>query len=145
MSRHPLSVAFLLHIALEAPIAIQGIWAPQGLPFMEMNNTTLVMLKLYAGMSLAMSIVSFLCFTLPEFLPGKRAFVIGLLIYHSICSTILIQAPRFIPHSFGNFFESYNFTPEVLWGCLHGFTSMVFAFWWQSTIGTGQAQVAKAK
>ena len=42
-----------------------------------------------------------------EFLPGKRALAIGLCIYHSIASTILYQAPRFIPYSLGPAFESY--------------------------------------
>jgi hypothetical protein len=45
--------------------------------------------------------------TLKEFLPGKRAFTIGLVIYHSVCSTVLLQAPRFIPHSFGEVFERW--------------------------------------
>lgn len=39
------SAVFLLHIAVEIPIAIQGLWAPAQLPFLELNNTTLVMLK----------------------------------------------------------------------------------------------------
>lgn len=36
---------FLLHIALEAPLAIQGMFSPQGLPFLDMTNSTLVILK----------------------------------------------------------------------------------------------------
>jgi hypothetical protein len=42
----------------------------------------------------------------PEFLPGKRALAIGLCVYHSILSTILFQAPRFIPFTLGSFFET---------------------------------------
>jgi hypothetical protein len=42
----------------------------------------------------------------PEFLPGKRALAIGLCVYHSILSTILFQAPRFIPFTLGPFFEA---------------------------------------
>ena len=34
-----------MHIALEIPLAIQGVWSPANLPFLELNNTTLVMLK----------------------------------------------------------------------------------------------------
>ena len=41
-----------------------------------------------------------------EFLPGKRALAIGLCIYHVTCSTILFNAPRFIPHSLGPLAES---------------------------------------
>ncbi len=43
---------------------------------------------------------------IPEFLPGKRALAIGLCVYHSVVSTILFQAPRFIPYSLGAFFEA---------------------------------------
>ena len=42
----------------------------------------------------------------PEFLPGKRALAIALCVYHTVASTILYQAPRFIPHTFGAWFES---------------------------------------
>jgi hypothetical protein len=42
-----------------------------------------------------------------EFMPGKRALAIGLCIYHSVASTILFQAPRFIPYSFGPFMEQW--------------------------------------
>lgn len=41
-----------------------------------------------------------------EFLPGKRALAIGLCVYHSVLSTVLYQAPRFIPFSFGPIFEA---------------------------------------
>lgn len=30
---------------MEAPLAIQGIWAPHTLPFLQLNNTTVVVLK----------------------------------------------------------------------------------------------------
>ncbi|CAK5262148.1 unnamed protein product [Mycena citricolor] len=104
-ARSPLSVVFLLHIALEIPLAIQGVWSPASLPFLQMNNTTLVVVKLYSALVFATCGVSLLCFGLPEFLPGKRALAIGLCIYHTICSTILYQAPRFIPMSLGAFAE----------------------------------------
>ena len=59
------SVVFLLHIALESPIAIQGIWSPSALPFLDLNNTTVVLLKLYSALVTATCISSFLCFSLP--------------------------------------------------------------------------------
>ena len=43
--QHISSSVFLLHIAMEAPVAIQGIWAPHTLPFLQLNNTTVVVLK----------------------------------------------------------------------------------------------------
>lgn len=42
-----------------------------------------------------------------EFLPGKRAFAIGLCVYHSTVSTVLFNSPRFIPYSLGPLAESY--------------------------------------
>ncbi|KII87597.1 hypothetical protein PLICRDRAFT_162334 [Plicaturopsis crispa FD-325 SS-3] len=133
-ARSPLSVVFLLHVALEIPLAIQGLWSPASLPFLQLNNTTLVILKLYAALVAGSCATAFLCFSLPEFLPGKRAFAIGLCLYHSVCSTILIQTPRFIPHSFGPLLESFKFTPEILWGGLHGVLSLAFLAWWQGTV-----------
>lgn len=39
------SAVFLLHALLEAPLIVQGFWFPQSLPFLGMNNTTLVLVK----------------------------------------------------------------------------------------------------
>ena len=39
------SIIFLLHIALEAPLAIMGLLSPLSLPFIQLTNTTLVLLK----------------------------------------------------------------------------------------------------
>ncbi|KLO09012.1 hypothetical protein SCHPADRAFT_943973 [Schizopora paradoxa] len=133
--RSPLSAVFLLHIAVEIPIAIQGLWSPAALPFLELNNTTLVMLKLYAALSLGSCVLALLCHSLAEFLPGKRAAAIGLTVYHCVASTILFQAPRFIPFSLGDLAESFKITPELVWGTIHGVLSLGFVFWWQSTVG----------
>ncbi|KAG1745232.1 hypothetical protein EDB19DRAFT_477672 [Suillus lakei] len=150
-ARSPLSAVFLLHIALEAPLALQAFWSPQSLPFLQMNNTTVVMLKvclysrfitrvvadftqLYAALVTGSCITAFLAYPLPEFLPGKRALAIGFCIYHSVVSTILFQTPRFIPHTLGPFFESVNLTPEVLWGTFHGVLGLGMVVWWQATL-----------
>ncbi|KAG2156806.1 uncharacterized protein EDB93DRAFT_1125727 [Suillus bovinus] len=133
-ARSPLSAIFLLHIALEAPLALQAFWSPQSLPFLQMNNTTLVMLKLYAALVTGSCITAFLAYPLPEFLPGKRALAIGFCVYHSVVSTILFQTPRFIPHTLGPFFESVNLTPEVVWGTFHGVLGLGMVVWWQATL-----------
>ncbi|KIM37226.1 hypothetical protein M413DRAFT_448718 [Hebeloma cylindrosporum] len=140
--RSPLSAIFLVHIALEIPVAIQGIWSPTNLPFLQLNNTAVAILKLYSSLVLASCITSLLCFNLPEFLPGKRALAIGLCVYHSICSTILYNAPRFIPYSFGPFFEQYRVTPELVWGTMHGLVGLGMVIWWQATVHL--AQMARA-
>lgn len=105
-------------------------------------------------MSLSTCLISLLCFPLPDFLPGKRALAMGLCVYHSVASTVLFQAPRFIPHSFGPLAEQlsviwrsiivvssvfmvyfrYKITPEILWGTLHGFAGLGMVVWWQATV-----------
>ncbi|KIJ37001.1 hypothetical protein M422DRAFT_211924 [Sphaerobolus stellatus SS14] len=137
--RSPLSVVYLLHIALEAPIALQGLWAGQSLPFQDMNNTSLLILKLYSALLTSSCVVAFLAFSLPEFLPGKRATAIGFMMYHCIAASILWSAPRFIPHSFGTLAESIKITPEILWSGLHGILSFAFGIWWQGTLGFARA------
>ncbi|KIK95576.1 hypothetical protein PAXRUDRAFT_826878 [Paxillus rubicundulus Ve08.2h10] len=132
--RSPLSAVFLLHVALEAPIVVQTFLSPTSLPFMQMTNTTLVLLKLYAAISAATCLASVLLFPLPEFLPGKRALAIAFCVYHSIASTILFQAPRFIPHTFGAWFEAMKIIPENVWGTLHGLLGLAMVVWWQLTL-----------
>ncbi|KAI1788656.1 hypothetical protein LXA43DRAFT_630475 [Ganoderma leucocontextum] len=145
--RHPMSVIFLLHIALDVPMAIQGLWSPLGLPFLQLNNTTVVFIKLYAALVAGTCVASLLCFSLPEFLPGKRALAIALCIYHVTCSTVLFNAPRFIPTTLGAFAESFKATPEIVWGTLHGFVGLGFAVWWQATVqlAAAMAQLQKAQ
>ncbi|KAI0631014.1 hypothetical protein C8Q77DRAFT_1130647 [Trametes polyzona] len=141
----PFSVVFLLHIALDVPMAVQGLWSPFKLPFLQLNNTAIVFIKLYAALVTGTCIAALLCFGLPEFLPGKRALAIALCIYHVTCSTVLFNAPRFIPHSFGPLAESYRATPEVIWGTLHGLVGLGFAFWWQATVQLAAAMAKAAK
>lgn len=140
--RHPFSVIFLLHIALDIPVAIQGLFSPAALPFIQLNNTALVFIKLYGALAAGMCVAALLAFGLPEFLPGKRAIAIGLCLYHVTCSTILYNAPRFIPMSLGDAAESLKATPENIWATLHGFIGLGFAIWWQVTVGMAQ-QVRK--
>jgi len=141
--RHPLSVVFLLHIGLEVPMAIIGLWSPASLPFIQLTNTTLVFLKMYSALVAGLCLAALLCFSLPEFLPGKRALGMALCFYHVTCSTILFNAPRFIPHTFGPFAESRRVTPEIVWGTMHGIVGLTLAAWWQATVH--MAQMARAK
>ncbi|EPS93417.1 hypothetical protein FOMPIDRAFT_128498 [Fomitopsis schrenkii] len=142
---HPLSVVFLLHIALEAPVAILGLMSPLSLPFIQLTNTTLVLMKMYSALVAGLCIAALLVFALPEFLPGKRALGMALCFYHVTCSTILFNAPRFIPHTFGAFAESRRATPEVVWGTFHGIVGLTLAIWWQSTLRIAAAARPKTQ
>ena len=42
------SAVFLIHVALEAPLVVQTFLSPTSLPFMQMTNTTIVLLKVRA-------------------------------------------------------------------------------------------------
>ncbi|KAL6300393.1 hypothetical protein BKA93DRAFT_740564 [Sparassis latifolia] len=137
--RSPLSVVFLLHIALDVPMAVQGLLSPASLPFLQLNNTTLLYAALVAGICVA----ALLCYPLPDFLPGKRAFAMALCIYHVTCSTILFNAPRIVPMSFGALAESYKVTPEIVWGILHGCVGLAMAVWWQATVHYAQLAAAR--
>ena len=35
--------------------------------------------------------------------------------------------------------DSYDVTPEILWGGAHGFVGLGFVFWWQSTVAQAAA------
>ena len=63
----PRSVIFLLHIALDVPMAIQGLWSPLGLPFMQLNNTTIVFIKVRCPLP---SVRECTCSVCPEALRG---------------------------------------------------------------------------
>ena len=39
------SLAFIFHIALELPLALQGAFAPLSLPLLDVTNTTVVFIK----------------------------------------------------------------------------------------------------
>ncbi|KAF7319075.1 hypothetical protein HMN09_00243800 [Mycena chlorophos] len=145
--RSPLSAVFLLHIALEVPLAIQGVFSPTGLPFVQLNNTTIAILKLYSALTLSLCVVAFLAYGLPgafsiSFLSiwtnRTRALAIGLCIYHTACSTILYNAPRFIPMSLGPMAEGFNIWPERVWGTMHGFLGVGMVIWWQGTLQYAQ-------
>ena len=74
---------FLLHIALEVPLVIQGLLFSHTLPFIELNNTVMVVLKvcaivrslgwyptiplnqMYSTLSAASCVMALLCFGLP--------------------------------------------------------------------------------
>ena len=47
---------------------------------------------------IASSVTAVLCFGLPDYLPGKRAFAVQLLIFHAIVSALWLQADPVVLH-----------------------------------------------
>ncbi|KAK0552519.1 hypothetical protein OC845_001663 [Tilletia horrida] len=141
---HPFNLIFIVHILLELPFGILALFFTGSLPFLDLSNTTIVFLKLFGALSAGLAVASMLVASLPDVLPGKRALVVALVIYHAASSTVLLQAPRFIPHSFGTAAEKLSVTPEHIWGCAHGLLTLAFTTWWQVTLPT-TAAITKAK
>ncbi|TDL22821.1 hypothetical protein BD410DRAFT_199812 [Rickenella mellea] len=140
----PLTDVFLLHVALELPLAIRGLYSPRALPLRELNNTVLVLLKLYASLSLASCLLALGAYPIPDWVPSKRGFALTLTLYHTIASIVLVRSPRFIHMSLGASFERYKVTPELVWGGAHGFLSLAFV-WWQTTAGQGDPRQLGSK
>ncbi|CAD6891128.1 unnamed protein product [Tilletia controversa] len=136
---HPINLVFLVHVLLELPLGIMALFFTRSLPFLDMTNTTIVMLKLFGALTTGIAVSSLLVAALPDVLPCKRALVAALVVYHAAASTILLQAPRFIPFSLGTAAEKISATPENLWGCSHGFLTMAFTTWWQLTLPAAAA------
>jgi len=132
--RSPLSIIFLVHAAMDGPIAMLGAMVPEQLPFIDMTNTTVIMIKLYSCLVFGSCIASVLCYSLPDFLPGKRALALGLLMYHVTASSALFYSPRFIPFTLGPLPESLGITAERIWAAGHGLVVIGLSLWWQLTL-----------
>ncbi|KDN52868.1 hypothetical protein K437DRAFT_253811 [Tilletiaria anomala UBC 951] len=130
----PFNLMWLISVSLDGPLALLGLFFTTSLPLVEMTNTTIVFAKLLSIVLLALSVASILVAGLPDFLPGKRALALVLVIYHAGFSTILLQAPRFVPVSFGDMAERLNITPERTLGCMHGVVALLVTGWWQVTL-----------
>ncbi|KAN0065100.1 hypothetical protein ACQY0O_001596 [Thecaphora frezii] len=134
-------MVWLLHAALEFPLAAVGLFMTQSIQFEGMNNTVAVLIKLFSALSLSLSLACLLLYTLPDYLPGKRAVAILLLFYHGIASSVLLNAHPFTGFTLGSAFKvgDYQLTPEKLAGVLHGLLALMVTSWWQATLGQVKA------
>jgi hypothetical protein len=194
-------------------VAIQGIWSPQNLPFLELNNTSLVFLKVclhtfHCCARLPSKIASLhdrrvqrscaLVHVLTVLFAALFCFIaehlhwISALLWLTWCVFRIMCATTFLINSFQNSFLGsarllspyacimrfvppfsskhhassqsrwehwlnrefygtaftrpnpqdaifryrYKFTPEVLWGTIHGALGLFFMVWWQGTVGS---------
>ncbi|EPQ25834.1 uncharacterized protein PFL1_06509 [Pseudozyma flocculosa PF-1] len=134
-------MVWLLHTALELPLSVVGLFLTSSVRFEEMNNTVRVMIKLYSALSLSLSLACLLLYTLPDYLPGKRAVAILLLFYHGIASSVFLNADPITGVSLGAQFKlaQHQLTPELLAGVAHGLLALMVTAWWQSTLGQVKA------
>ncbi|SNX84945.1 uncharacterized protein MEPE_03654 [Melanopsichium pennsylvanicum] len=135
-----LNIMWLLHAALEGPVAFIGLFFTHGLHFKdEITNTMAVIIKLYATLSLSLSIVCILLYGLPDYLPGKRAAAILLLLYHGVASSVLLNAEPFIDFAFPERLAQHGVRVETIAGVAHGIMSLITVSWWQASLGAVRA------
>ncbi|GAC75126.1 hypothetical protein PANT_14c00050 [Moesziomyces antarcticus T-34] len=136
-----LNILWLLHAAIEAPVAFIGLFLTRGLAFKdEINNTMSIIIKMYATLALALSIVCLLLYGLPDYLPGKRAAAILLLLYHGVASSILLNAEPFVDFVFPEILAKHGVRVETVFGVAHGILSLLTVSWWQASLGSVKAQ-----
>ncbi|TKY85372.1 hypothetical protein EX895_005534 [Sporisorium graminicola] len=136
----PLNIIWLLHAALEGPISFIGLFFTRSLQFKdEITNTMAVVIKLYATLSLSLAIICMLLYGLPDYLPGKRAAAILLLLYHGVASSVLLNAEPFIDFAFPELLAKHGVRVEAVAGVAHGFMSLLTVSWWQSSLGSVRA------
>lgn len=86
-------------------------------------------------MGIASSIAAVLCFGLPDYLPGKRAFAVELLFFHALMSAVFLQAsPSILAVTFPKWAAEYLPAPDKIpftkiIGVVHGLISLVVSGW----------------
>ncbi|SPO26761.1 uncharacterized protein UTRI_04070_B [Ustilago trichophora] len=135
-----LNILWLLHAALEGPISFIALFFTDSLQFKdEITNTMAVVIKLYATLALSLSIVCILLYGLPDYLPGKRAAAILLLLYHGVASSVLLNAEPFINFAFPEALAKQGVRVETVAGVAHGLLSLITVSWWQASLGAVRA------
>lgn len=99
---------------------------------------------MFSTLSLSLSIICLLLYGLPDYLPGKRAAAILLLLYHGVASSVLLNAEPFIPFNFPANFAQHGVRVESILGIAHGLLSLLTVTWWQVSLGSVQAQTSGA-
>ena len=83
----------LVHIALEIPVAIQGVWTPSNLPFLQLNNTAAVIIlkegKLYENYLLGSLDDIAICLAPVSVLPHRSAILRTVYVSKSLPFTYL--------------------------------------------------------
>jgi len=95
---------------------------------------------MFSALSLSLAIICLLLYGLPDYLPGKRAAAIMLLLYHGAASSILLNAEPFIEFAFHESLAKHGVRVETIAGVAHGLLSLITVSWWQASLGAVKAQ-----
>lgn len=99
---------------------------------------------MFSALSLSLSLICLLLYGLPDYLPGKRAAAIMLLLYHGAASSILLNAEPFIDFAFPDVLAKAGVRVETISGVAHGLLSLLMVSWWQASLGAVKAQAGGA-
>lgn len=94
---------------------------------------------MWSSLALALSLVCLLFYSLPDYLPGKRAAAILLLLYHGVVSSVLLNADSIVDFAFPERFAKHGVRLESIFGVAHGILSLMTVSWWQASLGSVQA------
>ncbi|CEH13587.1 hypothetical protein CBOM_01500 [Ceraceosorus bombacis] len=139
------SSIFGLHLLFTFPLGLLSLFSPLSLPLLEPSNSLLLLVRLYGIALLSLGVPLLLVRPLPDHLPGKRAVVLGILVYHGAITPIISQAPRVVPVSFGKLAETLLITPETALAAIHGLLAIGCLAWWQTTLPQTVAQGSARK
>ncbi|WFD32347.1 hypothetical protein MSPP1_003392 [Malassezia sp. CBS 17886] len=146
----PLNVFWLIHVALELPMGIFGFFSPSSIPFVEITPATALVMKLLASFLVASSVGALLCYGLPDYLPGKRAFAVQLLIAHTIIAVLFFyvdrslfnyQYPAVVVHAI----PAVEKIPIVTLACIMHAVVAVLVVAWYATLPAVRVVTARLK
>lgn len=145
------NVFWLLHVAVEVPVAVLAYVRPDAFQLAGLTPATMLVMKLLATLLITSSIAALLCFSLPDYLPGKRALAIQIFLFHGLITlvflytepgVVLYEPPRFLLE-FLPFLQHVRNTTII--AGVHGVVALAGMAWWQATIPLVQAIARRAK
>ncbi|SHO76929.1 Uncharacterized protein MSYG_1268 [Malassezia sympodialis ATCC 42132] len=146
-----LNVFWLLHVIAELPLGILAFLDPAAIPLAHPSGSTLLLIQLLGAMLLTSSICALLCFGLPDYMPGKRAVAIQLLLFHGIVSAVFMRLPDGVvtfqlPAKLLELLPWLGMYRMPIWiAAVHGCIAVLATGWWQATLPQVQAVAAHAK
>ncbi|WFD04981.1 hypothetical protein MVES1_000306 [Malassezia vespertilionis] len=75
---------WLVHVIIELPMGLIGFFAPFEIPLHGITPTAALPIRLLACFLIASSVACVLVAGLPDYLPGKRAFAIQIMLFHAL-------------------------------------------------------------
>ncbi|PKI85794.1 hypothetical protein MVES_000287 [Malassezia vespertilionis] len=82
---------WLVHVIIELPMGLIGFFAPFEIPLHGITPTAALPIRLLACFLIASSVACVLVAGLPDYLPGKRAFAIQIMLFHALVGLVFLH------------------------------------------------------